>query len=78
MPTTNDLGAAFTPPEVPVAREEWFCPSCGQPAPAFVGRLRVVICRPCRWIFEVKLMTRADDVTDEWLARQIASYDGLP
>lgn len=40
----------------PATRESWFCPSCGQPSPAFISVQRVVVCLACRWLFEVTLL----------------------
>ena len=76
---TTAIGTAHTPPDVPVAEEQWFCPSCGQEAKALIGRKRVVICRRCQWAFEVILAARlhTEEISDTWIASQLASYDAI-
>jgi rubredoxin len=36
-------------------KENWFCPNCGLPAVASVDLNRLVMCEPCRWVFDVRL-----------------------
>ena len=45
--------------------ETWFCPNCGQPATAKVGILRLVECRPCKWVFDVRLYGYIDRIEDD-------------
>lgn len=47
-----------------LTNESWFCPNCGQPAEAKVGPLRLIECRPCRWVFDVRLYGFIESIED--------------
>lgn len=40
--------------------ESWFCPACGQRASVLVGKVRLVTCTSCRWVFDVRLHRHLD------------------